>query len=155
MVTKVGLQTNFLDALKDLLELDFDAIEAYNAAIERLENPIYKLKLNEFKEDHQRHTVNLTHLLNQHNEKAPTGPSSKQWLTKGKVVLANLMGDTAILKAMVSNEIDTNTAYERVNYHEHLSADSRVMLKEGWEDEKRHKEWLQKEIDSVENKNEI
>ncbi len=36
-------------------------------------------------------------------------------LHKGKVVLANLMGDEAILSAMLSNEEDTNTAYKKMN----------------------------------------
>ena len=41
----------------------------------------------------------------------------KALLTKGKVVIAGLMGDEAILQAMRTNEADTNTAYERaVNF---------------------------------------
>ena len=42
MATLVGTQTKFVDALKELAELDHDAIEAYEAAINRLENEFYK-----------------------------------------------------------------------------------------------------------------
>lgn len=42
MATLVGTQKNFADALKALIELDYDAIEAYKAAIDRLENENYK-----------------------------------------------------------------------------------------------------------------
>src|SRR5687768_1056654 len=116
MVTKVGLQSDFFAALYDLAELDFDAIEAYEEAIKRVENTIYKTRLNEFKEDHISHTINIANILKNHGKEAPTGPSMKRLLTKGKVMLADLMGDRAILLAMISNEIDTNTAYERLNY---------------------------------------
>ncbi len=35
MVTKVGIQSEFADAAKDLLELEYDALEAYETAIKR------------------------------------------------------------------------------------------------------------------------
>ena len=37
----------------------------------------------------------------------------KAILTQGKVVLADMFGDSAILKAMKTNEDDTVTAYDR------------------------------------------
>lgn len=148
MVTKVGLQANFVAALKDLLELDYDAIEAYEVAINRLENQEYKSKLTEFKKDHERHVSELTALLKKHNEDAPTGPSGKQWLTKGKVILADLAGDNAILVAMRSNEIDTNTAYERLNEFDDKWSDSVDILKRGLDDERKHKAWLESVLSS-------
>jgi len=148
MVTKVGTQSDFAAALKDLLELDYDAIEAYEAAINRLEDAEYKSKLTGFKEDHQRHTREITALLQAHGEEAPTGPSSKQWLTKGKVVLAQIVGDGGILAAMQTNEVDTNTAYQRMNEHEHKWLDATDLLSRGLKDEKRHKAWLESIIQS-------
>jgi rubrerythrin len=147
MVTKVGMQSNFADALRDLLELDFDAIEAYEVAIERLENPDYKMQLDAFKADHQRHTRELTTILKAHNEEAPAGPSAvKQWLAKGKVALGSIVGDNAILIAMLSNETDTNTAYERVSDHEDMWPDASEVLKRGLNDERRHKAWIESVI---------
>ena len=46
---------------------------------------------------------------------APSEGDSKQMLTTGKVALASLMGDGAILAAMKTNEDDTVTAYERAS----------------------------------------
>jgi bacterioferritin (cytochrome b1) len=143
MVTKVGMQISFSSALQDLLALDYDAIEAYETAINKLENTNYKEKLTEFKADHERHIKEITTILGLHNEKIPTGPDAKQWLTKGKVILANLMGDEAILSAMKSNEGDTNTAYQRMNERDDIWEDAVEMLAKGWEDEKRHKAWLE------------
>lgn len=146
MVTKVGLQSDFASALKDLIELDFDAVEAYEAAINRLENASYREKLEEFKADHQRHIEDLSNLLREKGIDAPTSPSVKQWLTKGKTILAQLLGDDAILKAMISNEEDTNTAYERICHHDHLWPEAKEIVNNGWDDEKRHKQWLEAQV---------
>lgn len=42
MVTLVGMQDDFGTTLKDLVELEYDAVEAYEAAINRLDNKEYK-----------------------------------------------------------------------------------------------------------------
>ena len=146
MVTKVGLQTEFVNALQDLLELEFDAVEAYDAAINRLEDEHYKSKLREFRGEHRVHIRELSAILQKHGKSVPTGPSGKQWLTKGKVVLGSLMGDNSILSAMRSNEVDTVTAYERLNEYNDKWPDSVEILKRGLNDERKHKAWLESVI---------
>lgn len=146
MVTMVGTQTNFIDAVYALIELDYDAAEAYQAAIDRLDNQDYKLALAKFKADHERHIAELSALLRKHNEKVPDGPDAKRFLAQGKVFLANLAGDKAILMAMHSNEVDTNTAYERVCKHESITPEFEAVVQKGWEDEKRHKAWIEQAL---------
>lgn len=146
MVTLVGTQNNIIDALKDLLELEYDAVEAYSTAIDNLETKSYKDKLIEFKEDHQQHIASLTQLIEKNGEKAPSSPSGKQWLTKGKVMIADLIGDTTILRAMRSNELDTNKAYETMLNREDHTGDSKEIIRRGLEDEIKHKNWLEETI---------
>lgn len=146
MTTLVGTQNNFIDAIKELIELDYDAIEAYEAAINRISDEDYKGQLQIFKADHERHVKELNHLLSKHKEKEVTGPSSKQWLTKGKVVLANLVGDKAVLRAMHTNEEDTNTAYKRLNEHNNKWHDAEEILKQGLLDEQKHKRWIETQL---------
>lgn len=143
MTTAVGTQTKFEDALYELCELDYDAVEAYEAAINRLEKEDYKATLRDFKNDHQRHIEEIRKLLETHQAKIPEGPSLKGLLTQGKVVLGNLFGDNSILTAMLSNEMDTNKAYERLNTHTEKWMDAIDTLARGLEDERRHKEWLE------------
>jgi rubrerythrin len=143
MTTLVGTQKEFVDALYELCELDYDAVDAYQAAIERLDDTTYRNKLMEFKQDHERHIRDISHILRKHNVKAPEGSSAKRLLTQGKVVLANLLGDETILRAMLSNEIDTNTAYERLNNRTDEWEDAKEILARGLEDEKKHKAWLE------------
>jgi rubrerythrin len=143
MVTFVGTQENFVDALKELLELEFAADEAYQAAIERLESTTYREKLKKFHSDHERHIKEISDLLEKNNQVPPQEVGmGKQLLTKGKVILANMIGDNTILRAMKSNEIDTNAAYERMNDREDIWPDARDIIKRGLHDERIHKEWL-------------
>ena len=60
----------------------------------------------------------------------------KALLTKGKVVIAGLMGDEAILQATRTNEADTNTAYERAVKLSGLPSNTRDVLQRGLEDER-------------------
>lgn len=149
MVTMVGMQGSFLNAIKDLIELEYDTVEAYEAALNRIESDEYKDKLQEFLNDHRRHIKELSDLLGSHGEDAPTGPSmGKQWLTKGKVVLGGMVGDKTILSAMSSNEIDTNKAYERIVSFSDKWDDAKEIIDRAYSDEKRHKAWLDNEIKS-------
>lgn len=144
MVTMVGKQHTFGDAMASLLELEYDALEAYEAAVERIGSQ-YKSELINFMNEHRRHINDLTDLLTQHQyPNIPTGPSmGKQWLAKGKVVMAGLVGDKAILLAMQSNEQDTNTAYERMTSRTDKWPDADTVLAQGFADERKHKAWLE------------
>lgn len=146
MITTVGMQKDFLSALEQLVRLDYDAIDAYEAAINRLENEYYQDKLEEFKVDHQRHIDEVSEFLRKNNKTPPVGSDIKSLLTQGKVVLAKLLGDETILRAMKSNEIDTNTAYERINSYKAIPQDIKEVLEKGLQDEKKHLAWLEEQL---------
>lgn len=149
MVTMVGLESNFIQMLNDLIELDYDAIEAYTAAINRLEDASSREYFAQFRSDHERHTQELTQLVTDLGGTPSTGPSFKHYLTQGKVVLADLFGDEAILGAMKTNEDDTNTAYERAVNHDKKPAIAHDVLKQGLADERRHRAWIENRIDQL------
>jgi len=100
-------------------------------------------------EDHRRHTRDLTNILLRHHEKAPTGPDFKRFVTQGKVLIGQVQGDVGILKAMLSNEGETNTAYERMFLREDHWEDSKEIIRQGFEDEKKHALWIQKTLESL------
>ena len=143
MATTVGTESTLTELLSNLVELDFDAIEAYRAAIDRLEDAWARTRMGEFMADHERHTRELGGLLADMGEEAPTSGSMKSILTKGKVQIANLGGDKPVLQAMLSNEQDTNTAYERAVEHDGLSTTAREVLRRGLADERRHRAWIE------------
>lgn len=128
--------------LNDLIELDYDAIAAYQAAIERLEDNNYKAQLTLFMQDHENHIAALSQLVSQEGGAPASKGDMKVILTKGKVVIANLAGDEAILKAMLMNEEVTNKSYEKEvkkGYRQPIQA----ILMDHLDDERRHKEWLE------------
>jgi predicted outer membrane protein len=144
MVTMVGIQIDFGNALIELVELELDAIEAYKLAISKLENQNYKTYLEEFVKDHENHVEKLNELLIAHGKRSVKEAGLKQWLAKGKVYLRDLIGDdNSILKAMLSNEEDTNTAYERMNSRDDRWEDAREILAKSFENEKKHKKWIE------------
>ncbi len=143
MTTLTGKQNDFLEAIQDLVELEYDIREVYKEAIAKLIKSDYKIKLNEFCQDHEHYIMELSKLLQNHNEQAPIKPSViKPLISKGKVALAEIMGDQMILAAMANNEIDTNKAYERINSRHDRWEDATEMLKRMLDDEKKHKKWL-------------
>src|SRR5690349_5500628 len=97
MTTFAGTQKDLAVALNQLLELDFDAIEAYRTAIDRLKDGGDRDQLATFMADHERHTRELTRLVRSLGHEPSTGPDLKQLLTKGKVVAGSLVGDTTLL----------------------------------------------------------
>lgn len=146
MATTVGNENELNDLLKHLIRLDYDAAEAYAAAVDRLNSTTFKNTLSLFREDHLRHTRELGQILSARGESPPDGPGGKRFLTKGKVVIANLFGDTAVLHAMLSNESDTNTAYERAVKNPVADDEVRKVLQRNLEDERKHKHWIEDAI---------
>lgn len=143
MTTFVGTQAHFIDAMKSLVELEYDMVEAYQAAINRIESAEYKQKLQEFMDDHKRHISDLSALIRDHGDTPPTSPSTaKQWLVKGKVVIAGLVGDKTILAAMADNEKDSKKAYERMLEYQDQWQGAKEVLKKGLADENHHKDWF-------------
>lgn len=145
VATLAGTQSDPHRLLEELIKLDYDAIEAYEAAIERLSDLEYQRQLIAFCDDHRRHTRNLAEHLRQIGLAPPTGPDVKRVLTKGKVVIAGLVGDIAILKAMRSNEDDTNVAYESSLEHD-LPPAIQETIRNNLADERRHRAWLEQKI---------
>lgn len=142
MATLVGTEMTLQDLLKDLVRLDFDAAAAYQAAIDRLRKPAFKAAMRRFKADHLRHTRELSAYLRAMGHRPPRDGDMMQVLTTGKVVIAGLAGDTAILTAMRTNEDDTVTAYDRAVSHPDCPADAVRLLQRGDRDEHRHRAWI-------------
>lgn len=142
MVTTVGTESTLPDLVENLLLLEHDAIAAYEQTIARLDNPDYKQKVASFKSDHDRHVQELTRLASAVGATPHQAGDAKQMLTTGKVALASIMGDSAILTAMRTNEEDTVTAYERASGHAEATSDARQIFQKAHADELRHREWM-------------
>ena len=134
--------------LSDIVELDYDAIAAYEAAIDRLEDGGLKSKLSEFKKDHERHVREFSEVIRREGGTPPDSGDAKKLLTKGHVVIADIAGDKAILKAMKVNEDQTTGKYKREDeepFPEHIQ----TLIDKGLEDERTHREWIERTLDTL------
>lgn len=146
----VGTQRDFAKAVTELLELEHSARDALSAAVSRLDNQEYRTAVEGMLRDHDRHISELSSLLQKHGQEVPTSSGTldmKSMVTQSKVMLSQIAGDKAILTALASNEVDTNTAYERMLNHEGKWSDAAEIITKGFEDERRHKEWLERASD--------
>ena len=144
MATRIGTEKDLKEMLENLIKLDHAACEAYEEAVERLDNSSYRQQLAEFKRDHERHIRELSPIVRAMGGNPPADAGAKEWLAEGKVALSSIMGDRAILKAMKSNENDTNIAYERVL--ERCPTEARDIVARGLADERRHCAWILAEL---------
>lgn len=143
MVTMAGNESDIKDLIKNLLYLEHDAIAAYDSCIERLDDKTLSAKIAEFKQDHLHHVQVLTTMASELGIEAPTEGDMKQMLTTGKIALADIMGDSAILKGMKTNEDDTVTAYERATRHEDAIPASKAFFMQAHQDEEKHRAWME------------
>lgn len=135
--------------LQELVHLDYDAIEAYEAAIDRLDSAEFKARLTEFCEDHRRHTENLVPHLEQLGTEVPQGPDLKRILTEGKVVIGGLVGDKGVLMAMRANEEVTTKAYKEALDHVTVGTNLHTTLLSNSDDEQRHRAWIKQTLESL------
>lgn len=133
--------------LNNLIELDYDAIEAYDAAIERLDEAQLRERLTAFKHDHEQHTMNLSQWVTRLGGEPSTKGDFKRMLTKGKVVIGGLKDAKGVLKAMKSNEDVTNEKYEKALADIKEPQELVEVIRKNFSDEQRHREWLISTID--------
>lgn len=141
------MKNRITKVLCDLIALDFDAIDAYDQAIQRItRDDVARTELAKFRADHQRHVQDLSPIVRQMGDEPPAKGDFMRFLTQGKVVLASLVGDDAILKAMKSNEDTTNQKYEQSLTTPGITSEVRAVLERNLADERRHRAWIESRV---------
>jgi hypothetical protein len=135
--------------INSLIALDYDAIAAYEAAIDRLHGVLDQDQLRSFLADHRRHVFELTPFVLEFHGQPVTEADFKKVLTKGKVVLGAVIGDRAVLGAMHSNEETTTKAYHAASTEPGIPARVRAVLERNLADERRHLGWLQQRLSTT------
>ncbi|KAK9809622.1 hypothetical protein WJX73_008396 [Symbiochloris irregularis] len=110
------------EAVTGALALAHDCEAAYGQAAEKVKDPELKKALEKFTGQATSQADQWRGLLNPPPDKE-TGFSSA--LNAGKVKLANLAGDSAIVKAIFNNSNDSLTAFREVSKREDFSKQTR------------------------------
>ncbi len=141
----IGTADDFGTLITNLITLEHDAIAAYETVIERLDNDAYRREIEGFKTDHDRHMRELKELATAAGAEIPAEGDMKEYLTTGKVALADMVGnDEAILKAMATNETETVAAYRNASANAVVPAAHRPIFERALADEQRHKAWMER-----------
>lgn len=136
--------------LNSLIHLDFDAIDAYQAAIKRMDDAELRAFLIEFKEDHEEHTRKLSDWVTRLGGTPATSGDLKRVLTAGKVAMASISEHMGILRAMQSNEEETNRRYDQALEKITEPPELVEALLHGRDDERKHKSWIDNNLDQTE-----
>ena len=141
-----------LEGLNDLLQLDHDAVGAYEIAMEKLEDRDHADQIGGFRRDHERHIRELNELIadlggEPRNQPHATGPFKLALQSLG-----GLAGDRGILLAFRSNELTVRTKYDayaaRAN---HWPTNIKRVVDACALDEERHYRWVSDVLGKDEN----
>ncbi|PKQ29443.1 MAG: ferritin [Actinobacteria bacterium HGW-Actinobacteria-10] len=135
-----------LEKLVDLVQLDIDAVEAYNEAIEKIDVEDVRARLSTYRDDHQRHVSEITEVIRMLGGEPPeleTGMKGK--LLEGMTALRSSMGTDSALKAMRMNEQLTNRTYEDAMDWE-VPPEAHDVIRRGFEDERQHLAYIEQAL---------
>jgi uncharacterized protein (TIGR02284 family) len=134
-----------IEELNELIRYDYDAIGAYNAAINDIKELEVRDPLIQFRGDHERHTVDLSAIVRRLGGKPVENLGLKGIVRKTMTVVAGLGGTELTLKAMRSNEEVLNKTYAH-----HLTLefpeDIKDVIRRNYGDEQRHLAWIEQAI---------
>lgn len=135
--------TRILAALNDLLQLDYDAIGAYEVAVERLEDRALAPRIEEFVRDHDRHVRELNLLIQGMGGTPSNEPHSTGPLKQALQALGALGGDRGTLTALRTNELRVRAKYRAAAARASgWPADARSIVQRNALDEERHYRWV-------------
>ena len=134
-----------IEELSELIRYDYDAIGAYNSAIDDIKQLAAREPLKEFRGDHERHVLELSAIVRGLGGNPPEKPDFKGVLRKTMTKVAGLGGTELTLKAMKSNEQVLNKTYAH-----HLSLDFpddvKQVIRGNYGDEQRHLAWVEQAL---------
>jgi uncharacterized protein (TIGR02284 family) len=130
-----------IEELNELIRFDFDAIGAYDSAINDIKEMTVRDPLIQFRADHERHVMNLSEIVRRLGGTPVEHPGLKGIIRKTMTRVAGLGGTEATLKAMRSNEELLNKTYAH-----HLGLDFpediKTVIRQNYGDEQRHLAWI-------------
>jgi uncharacterized protein (TIGR02284 family) len=133
-----------IEVMNGQIQLDRDAILAYDEAIEACEMPEIKRQLGEFRGDHERHVRDLSEVVKAFGGKPPEKRDLKGYVIQGFTKVMS-RGDRSALLAMRGNEELTNRSYEAALKRD-LPPEVRSLLERNLTDERRHLAWIKDAI---------
>jgi len=132
-----------LDGLNDLLQLDHDAVAAYDVAIGKLEDRDHADQIAGFRRDHERHIRELNEVVSRLGGTPANHPHATGPFKTALQSLGGLAGDKGLLMAFRTNELQVRTKYDGYASKAMLwPPDVKRVIDGAALDEERHYAWV-------------
>jgi len=139
----------FVDVLKDLVQLDYDAVQAYDQATSRIEEDHIRHTLVSFRSDHERHITELSNIIKEYGQNPPERARDlKGFILEGMTSLQSMLGTRAALRAMKTNEKLVNRRYRKAIDSLNMPTAVRNAVLKNFEDEKRHLAFIERALET-------
>jgi len=124
--------------LNDLVQLDHDAVAAYDEAVEKIDDLDIRDDLDQFRLDHKQHITDLQQVIRElGGEPQDVGRDIEGVLHDSLGQVHSATGTIAALRAMRGTEQVANQSYERM-LDPSLPATAHELVERNLEDERRH-----------------
>ena len=135
-----------IELLNDLVQLDADAVGAYDQVIKHLEYDDICRRLARFQDDHRTHIQDLSAMVRQlvGSPVKPT-PDFKGYLMEIFTFLMSVSGSIGAIEVMKANEVLTNRKYRQVVALD-WPEDIRKLLMTNYSQEQRHLSFIEEVI---------
>lgn len=147
--TQTRMDPALLAELNDLLQLDYDSVQAYTVAIERLRDGEARSTIASFREDHERHIREITEVIRSRGGEPINLPHLPTGVFKLAVQgVGAAGGEKGILLAYKSNERQARDKYRRASNRTH-DPEVGTILRLAAEDEQRHYSWVLERLEEL------
>jgi hypothetical protein len=132
-----------MQRLGELIQLEYDTMAAYRAAIDRVDSTAARGELAMFFEDHEATARTLSSCVERYGGRPVAGDLARAWETWGHAI-ADIESDAALIAALAHLEENVHVAYERAQRDLRLLGDPPLAFALGsaLADEEHHHEWL-------------
>jgi len=135
--------------LDRLIQLEYDTMAAYRAAMERVDNTASRGELELFFEDHDETARALASCITRYGGEAHHGDLERAWTNGGKLV-GRASGDAAVLGVLADLEGKVRRVYETAQEQLRQVADPPLasVLAAALAEDEQHRKWLVQAIES-------
>lgn len=141
-----------LEGLNDLLQLDHDAVGAYQIAMEKLHDRDHADQIAGFRRDHERHIRELNELIAELGGTPKNHPHATGPFKLALQSLGGLAGDKGVLMAFRTNELAVRTKYDSyASKANHWPTNIKRVIDACALDEERHFRWVSDVLGKDEN----
>jgi uncharacterized protein (TIGR02284 family) len=133
---------DLIQTLSNLVQVDIDAVHAYDQALKEIDDPIIKERLLKFQEDHRDHIGGLSKHIKELDGQPPTHSKDfKGYVIEAFAAVRSFTGLKGALKAVKTSEEIANRYYSEVVSRE-APANVKEILRIYFSEEKVHLEYI-------------